>query len=513
MKFEDFLMPSNEKQRRRIALEEEVEELQERLTGELQMNGVLRNALKGPLLSCSCVSSLVPLEMQVLLAELATVEKEIIWLETKVEKLKKNLYKEKKLKKDRQMEPPRKYLERRLPYKQQNEGELKDLKWITITRSHNRQRSIEEGRFSLSSISDMQSASAKEETAKRYLRIIRNKPNSIIDAEASSEEPNRLSEELLQCLISIFVKLNQTLSEKESTSATSKHNLNCINSKNFSPKSTFSCKARSSITNDDGVSQGSDSTEIGFGPYKNFNQITRNSLKTARLSDSCPATKKLRVLLQKLCYVDLSFLSNKQKLAFWINIYNASIMHAYLQYGLPNTQEGMLTLLNKAALNVGGIVLNALAIEHYLLRHPSDPKLDLINEKEMLLRRAYGLRYPEPNITFALCRGNWSSPALWIFTPEEVVNQLGRAKVEYLEASIRVTSKRKVLVPKLLQWHMHDFADDMESLIEWIYSQLPPNGILKKAIMECLYEDRKFPTGKMIEIVPYQYEFQYLLPH
>lgn len=99
--------------------------------------------------------------MQVLLAELATVEKEIIWLETKVEKLKKNLYKEKKLKKDRQMEPPRKYLERRLPYKQQNEGELKDLKWITITRSHNRQRSIEEGRFSLSSISDMQSASAK----------------------------------------------------------------------------------------------------------------------------------------------------------------------------------------------------------------------------------------------------------------------------------------------------------------------------------------------------------------
>lgn len=186
---------------------------------------------------------------------------------------------------------------------------------------------------------------------------------------------------------------------------------------------------------------------------------------------------------------------------------------AYLQYGLPNTQEGMLTILNKAALNVGGIVLNALAIEHYLLRHPSDPKLDLINEKEMLLRRAYGLRYPEPNITFALCRGNLSSPALWIYTPEEVVNQLGRAKVEYLEASIQVTSKRKILVPKLLQWHMQDFADDMESLIEWIYSQLPPNGILKKAIMECLYEDRRLPTGKMIEIVPYQYEFQYLLPH
>lgn len=102
---------------------------------------------------------------------------------------------------------------------------------------------------------------------------------------------------------------------------------------------------------------------------------------------------------------------------------------------------------------------------------------------------------------------------LFIYTPEEVVNQLGRAKVEYLEASIRVTNKRKVLVPKLLEWHMQDFADDMDSLIEWIYSQLPQKGILKREIMECLYEDRKVPTGTMIEILPYQYEFQYLLPH
>lgn len=102
---------------------------------------------------------------------------------------------------------------------------------------------------------------------------------------------------------------------------------------------------------------------------------------------------------------------------------------------------------------------------------------------------------------------------LLIYTPEEVVNQLGRAKVEYLETSIQVTNKRKILVPKLLQWHMQDFADDMGSLIEWIYSQLPPKGILKREIMECLYEDRKVPTGTIIEILPYQYEFQYLLPH
>lgn len=35
-----------------------------------------------------------------------------------------------------------------------------------------------------------------------------------------------------------------------------------------------------------------------------------------------------------------------------------------------------------------------------------------VDEKELLVRHAYGVGYPEPNVTFALCRGTWSSPAV-----------------------------------------------------------------------------------------------------
>lgn len=35
-----------------------------------------------------------------------------------------------------------------------------------------------------------------------------------------------------------------------------------------------------------------------------------------------------------------------------------------------------------------------------------------VDEKEVLVRHAYGVGYPEPNVTFALCRGTWSSPAV-----------------------------------------------------------------------------------------------------
>lgn len=94
------------------------------------------------------------------------------------------------------------------------------------------------------------------------------------------------------------------------------------------------------------------------------------------------------------------------------------------------------------------------------------------------------------------------------------MNELERAKVEYLEAAVGVSSKKKIMVPKLMQWHMKDFADDMESLIEWIYSQLPHSSTLKALIMECLQDkgDKKSPLAKMIDIQPYASEFRYLLP-
>lgn len=101
---------------------------------------------------------------------------------------------------------------------------------------------------------------------------------------------------------------------------------------------------------------------------------------------------------------------------------------------------------------------------------------------------------------------------LRVYTPENIANEMERAKVEYLEAAVGVTSRKKIVVPKLLQWHMWDFADDMESLLEWIYSQLPRSGSLKRLIMECLNGDSRSPISKMVEVQPYESEFRYLLP-
>ncbi|XP_024029473.1 uncharacterized protein LOC21394676 [Morus notabilis] len=538
MKFEELLMQrSTEEQQRRLALEDEVKKLQAELEGEETLRNVLQYALDGPMLSHPCLSSFLPPHVQVLLAELVMIEEEIFLLERKVDELKLQLYKERGEARECEIRHQKRVL-------QQNNNmlcEAANHRSVLVNDQRSRSQNYEvlrqervsaagDRRSSLSSASDIRSLSStasNREIADISRRLSgRGTNRGKVDNTTSIGivKPNEISEELLKCLIGIFLELKQTSLDKEGSAPPNvpKIALSCMNSKGFTGKtSLINCKYSPTFlfnynsSNFDPYGIFPD-LEYGstrdVGPYKNFIHITTSSLDISRFSRCLTGIRKLRVLMHKLCDLDLTFLTYKQKLAFWINIYNACIMHAFLEHGLPSTQDKLLALMNKATLNVGGIVLNALAIEHFILRYPSESKhKGPAYEKEMLLRHAYGLGYPEPNVTFALCRGTWSSPALRVYTPDNIANEMERAKLEYLEASIGVTSRKKIVVPKLLQWHMRDFADDMESLLEWIYSQLPRSGSLKRLIMECLNGEAKTPISKMVEVQPYESEFRYLL--
>jgi len=114
---------------------------------------------------------------------------------------------------------------------------------------------------------------------------------------------------------------------------------------------------------------------------------------------------------------------------------------------------------------------------------------------------------------------------LRVYTAEDVSNELECAKLEYLESSVRVAGRKQraaVVVPKLLHWHMRDFADDAASLLEWVHSQLPrASGPLRRAIREVLGANVSSsgsraatpgPAAKMVEVEPYDADFCYLLP-
>lgn len=344
-------------------------------------------------------------------------------------------------------------------------------------------------------------------------------PSPLQDINSHKSQPNKLSESIMKCLIFIFVRLMRTSRalELEKMSTVSRSTHSSFSSRSFRVETSSlntSLQKESRQQDPYGIFDIEDSIPRDIGPYKNLVRFTSSSLdhKSISSSSSVPLLQKLRVLLNNLQNVDLRFLTHQQKLAFWINMYNACIMHGFLLYGVPSTPEKLLILMNKATVTIGGNKISAPTIEQTILRQQSSSSLKTSEEskKDATMYNTYGLEFPEPNVTFALCCGTRSSPSVRIFTAEGVTAELERSKLEYLQASIGVTDTKRLVIPELLLRNMVDFAVDMESLVEWVCQQLPASGSLRKLMVDCI---RGHNNGKIhiVENMPYDFEFQYLL--
>ncbi|CAN4092759.1 unnamed protein product [Withania somnifera] len=317
---------------------------------------------------------------------------------------------------------------------------------------------------------------------------------------SSDESPNSISENILKCLLNIFLRMS---SRKGRTTAdtlpsvTGYHSCESIEKKEFGdPYGICSKFERRDI-----------------GPYKNLYVVEASSINPNRTTISVFLVRRLKLLLEKLASASLQGLNHQEKLAFWINIYNSCMMNAFLEYGLPENPEMVVALMQKATINVSGHLLNAITIEHFILRLPYHSKFTFakgVKNDEMTARSIFGLEFSEPLVTFALSCGSFSSPAVRVYTAANIENELQVAKKEYLQASVGIsTSKKLVAIPKLLDWYLLDFAKDLESLLDWICLQLP-NEHGKEAI-NCLERRNSEPLSHVLQIVSYEFSFRYLL--
>ncbi|CAL1404220.1 unnamed protein product [Linum trigynum] len=355
--------------------------------------------------------------------------------------------------------------------------------------------------------------------------------NSILGEDSATGnvqhlQPNKLSENIMKCLNFIYVRLLRTsrAMELEKSGPISRSLNSSLVSRSFradtgllnSKTSSLSMYKESKQQDPYGIFDVEDSIPRDIGPYKNLVVFTSSSMDTKCIStsSSMPLIKKLRVLMNNLQNVDLRFLTQQQKLAFWINMYNACIMHGFLQFGVPHSPEKLLSLMNRATVNIGGNTINAQAIEHYILRKPttSSNTKNKDESKESAVRKLYGLETTDPNVTFALCCGTRSSPAVKVYTAEGVTAELERAKLEYLQASMVVSGTKRISMPELLVRNLADFAMDTDTLVEWVCHQLPTSGSLRKSIVDCF---RGQNSGKIpavaVDKIPYDSQFQYLL--
>ncbi|WVZ65232.1 hypothetical protein U9M48_014634 [Paspalum notatum var. saurae] len=327
--------------------------------------------------------------------------------------------------------------------------------------------------------------------------------------DSNSSVPNKVSEELLRCLLAIFWRMGSGTGEEQQA-----------------PSPSVS-----------GSSEGSEDAypqdpygilELGardIGPYKRFHVVDaasfdRDALARAGAGDGDgdgdtppPLARRLRALLRRLSSVDLAGLSHQQKLAFWINIYNSCMMNAFLEQGIPTTPQMLVAMMPKATINVSGRTHSAMSIEHFILRLPYSVKqvdADDDGAKKCGGEESLGLEWPEPLVTFALSCGSWSSPAVRVYSAARVESELEAAKREYLQAAVGVWAPGKLAVPKLLHWYLLDFAKDVDSLMDWVCLQLPPEA--RQAAVRTL-EDGRRRAGepRRVQVLPYEFRFRYLL--
>ncbi|XP_058228215.1 uncharacterized protein LOC131336402 isoform X11 [Rhododendron vialii] len=349
------------------------------------------------------------------------------------------------------------------------------------------------------------------------------------------DNPNRLSEEMVRCMKNIFISLADSTARLKSSASESQYS-------SLSPCGHLSNSSMLSLSERSRMSSGVQSPQLNkqcnpevlatentfdpyrvgcklswgdIGSYRLATEVSWMSVGRKQLEYAAGALRRFRTLVEQLARVNPIYLSGNEKLAFWINLYNALIMHAYLAYGVPRSELKLFSLMQKAAYTIGGHSLSAAAIEYVILKmkppaHRPQIALLLALHKLKVLeeQRKYAIDSSEPLVAFALSCGLYSSPAIRIYTASNVREELHEAQRDFIRASVGVSSKGRLLVPKMLHCFSKSFVDDAD-LAVWISHYLPPH---QAAFVEqCISKRRQsLLSSRNCGILPFDSRFRYL---
>ncbi|XP_022739967.1 uncharacterized protein LOC111292049 [Durio zibethinus] len=329
------------------------------------------------------------------------------------------------------------------------------------------------------------------------------------------ETPNKLSEDMIKCMSAIYCKLadppliqngflspNSSMSSASGFSPQDQHDMW---SPGFRNNSSFDVRLDNPF-HEEGLKEFS-------GPYSTMFEVLWIFRDSQKLGDVEHLLQNFRSLICRLEKVDPRKLKQEEKLAFWINIHNSLVMHAFLAYGIPQNNVKRLLQLLRAAYKIGGYTISADTIQSSILgcrmSRPGKWLWLLLSSRAKFKtgdeRQAYAIEHPEPLLHFALCSGNHSDPAVRAYTPKRVFQELETAKEDYIRAMFGIRKDRKILLPKIVESFAKDSSLCPAGIIETIQQSLPDS--LRRSIRKC----QVGKSGKSIEWIPHNFTFRYLI--
>lgn len=312
--------------------------------------------------------------------------------------------------------------------------------------------------------------------------------------------PSKLSEEMVRCISAVYCWLR---------SATSVHPEN-----NRSP--ILSRSSTNVVLPRRGTGEDQD--------FSNKSEVEISHISTDKSHVSCAsyAISNYRALVEQLEKVTLNQMENNAQTAFWINVYNSLVMHAYLAYGIPHGPLRRLALFHKAAYNIGGHTISASAIEQsvFCFRTPrvgrwlenllSTTLWKKSGEERQQISAKFGLPYSQPLVCFALCTGAFSDPVLKVYTAANVKDDLEAAKRVFLQANVVVKKSKKVFLPRVLERFARESSMNSDTLLKWVTENVDKK--LHDSIQKCIdhHKSKNKKPSHIVEWLPYSSRFRYV---
>ncbi len=168
----------------------------------------------------------------------------------------------------------------------------------------------------------------------------------------------------------------------------------------------------------------------------------------------------MTVLLKEIPGVTIdTFAARGERLAFWINTYNALVADGITALGLRRSVWEAPDFFQRIRCRVGGLVFSADEIEHGVLRgNRPGPLSAAVPFPEGDPRRAWAIVPPDPRIHFALNCGARSCPPVRPYDAGQLDRQLDAATRAFVNGEVMLEGNVLAL-PEIFKWFQSDFDD------------------------------------------------------